>query len=107
MKITAVLCFPLVLGVQAMLGQQTQSALSTGTVPPAAAAPAANAQPTDATVVEEIIVRINNSIISLSDLKRSQDQLKNESEKIDPSVPAENRPQEQDLLRDLIDSRLL
>jgi peptidyl-prolyl cis-trans isomerase SurA len=90
-----------------MLGQQTQSALSTGTVPPAAAAPAANAQPTDATVVEEIIVRINNSIISLSDLKRSQDQLKAESEKQDPSTPAENRPQEKDLLRDLIDSRLL
>src|SRR6516164_11035947 len=107
MKITAVLCFPLVLGVQAMSGQQAQSALPPGSVPPAVAAPAANAQPTDATVVEEIIVRINNSIISLSDLKRSQEQLKSESEKQDPSTSAENRPQEKDLLRDLIDSRLL
>jgi peptidyl-prolyl cis-trans isomerase SurA len=107
MKITAVLCFSLLLGIQAMLGQQTQSALSTGTVPPAAAPPTANAQPIDATVVEEIIVRINNSIISLSDLKRSQDQLKAESEKQDPSTAPENRPQEKDLLRDLIDSRLL
>ena len=108
MKISAVLYLPLVLVAQAMIGQQAQSALPSGTVPPAAVAPsAANSQPSDATVVEEIIVRINNSIISLSDLKRSQDQWKNESEKIDPSVPAENRPQEQDLLRDLIDSRLL
>ena len=107
MKITAVLCFPLVLGVQAMSGQQAQSALPPGSVPPAVAAPAANAQPSDATVVEEIIVRVNNSIISLSDLKRSQEQLKSESEKQDPSTSAENRPQEKDLLRDLIDSRLL
>ena len=90
-----------------MIGQQAQSALPGGSVPPAAVAPPANNQPNNATVVEEIIVRVNNSIISLSDLKRSQDQLKAESEKMDPSVPAENRPQEKDLLRDLIDSRLL
>ena len=107
MKITAVLCLPLVLSAQAMIGQQAQSALPGGSVPPAAVAPPANNQPNNATVVEEIIVRVNNSIISLSDLKRSQDQLKAESEKMDPSVPAENRPQEKDLLRDLIDSRLL
>ena len=107
MKITAVLCLPLMLSAQAMIGQQAQSALPGGSVPPAAVAPLANNQPNDATVVEEIIVRVNNSIISLSDLKRSQDQLKAESEKMDPSVPAENRPQEKDLLRDLIDSRLL
>ena len=91
-----------------MIGQQTQSALPGGTVPPAAVAPAAaSSQPNDATIVEEIIVRVNNSIISLSDLKRSEEQLKAESEKIDPSVPADSRPQEKDLLRDLIDSRLL
>jgi peptidyl-prolyl cis-trans isomerase SurA len=108
MKITAVLCLPLVLSAQAMVGQQAQSALSGGTVPAAAIAPPpANSQPHDATVVEEIIVRVNNSIISLSDLKRSQEQMKTESEKIDPSVPADSRPQEKDLLRDLIDSRLL
>ena len=91
-----------------MIGQQAQSALSGGTVPPAAVAPpAASSQPTDATVVEEIVVRVNNNIISLSDLKRSQEQWKAESEKIDPSVPTDSRPQEKDLLRDLIDSRLL
>jgi len=108
MKFTAVFCLPLVLSAQAMIGQQAQSALSGGTVPPAAVAPpAASSQPTDATVVEEIIVRVNNNIISLSDLKRSQEQWKAESEKIDPSVPTDSRPQEKDLLRDLIDSRLL
>jgi len=91
-----------------MIGQQTQSALPGGTVPPAAVAPpATSSQPNDATVVEEIIVRVNNSIISLSDLKRSEEQMKTEREKIDPSVPADSRPQEKDLLRDLIDSRLL
>src|SRR5215472_3468854 len=108
MKIRVVLCLPLVLSAQAMIGQQAQSALPGGTVPPAAVAPpAANSQPNDATVVEEIIVRVNNSIISLSDLKRSEEQMKTEREKIDPSVPADSRPQEKDLLRDLIDSRLL
>ena len=91
-----------------MIGQQAQSALPGGTVPPAAVAPpAASSQPTDATVVEEIIVRVNNNIISLSDLKRSQEQWKAESEKIDASTPSDSRPQEKDLLRDLIDSRLL
>jgi len=90
-----------------MIGQQAQSALPGGTIPPATVAPAPSSQPNDATVVEEIIVRVNNSIISLSDLKRSQDQLKAETDKIDPSVPADSRPQEKDLLRDLIDSRLL
>ena len=107
MKITAVFCLPLVLSAQAMIGQQAQSALPGGTIPPATVAPAPSSQPNDATVVEEIIVRVNNSIISLSDLKRSQDQLKAETDKIDPSVPADSRPQEKDLLRDLIDSRLL
>src|SRR5262249_62194844 len=103
MKIRAVLCLPLFLSAQAMIGQQPQSALPGGTVPPAAVAPAAaHSQPNDATVVEEIIVRVNNSIISLSDLKRSEEQLKTESEKTDSSVPADSRPQEKDLLRDLI-----
>ncbi|HVP56232.1 MAG TPA: peptidylprolyl isomerase [Candidatus Eisenbacteria bacterium] len=96
----------LFLGAQAMSGQQAQSALPAGTVPPATVAPAPN-QPSDATVVEEIIARINNSIISLSDLKRSQEQLAAEQTKQDPGIPADNQPQQKDLLRDLIDSKLL
>lgn len=87
------------------VGQQSQSALPPGTVPPAAPA-AAPSQPSDSTVVEEIIARINNSIISLSDLKRSEDQLAAEQSKQEPGA-ADNAPKQQDLLRDLIDSRLL
>jgi len=59
------------------------------------------------TVVEEIIARVNSSIISRSDLKRSEEQLAVEQSKADPNVPAENQPQQKDLLRDLIDTQLL
>jgi peptidyl-prolyl cis-trans isomerase SurA len=89
-----------------LFGQQAQSALPPGTVPPAVA-PAAAAQPSDATVVEEIIVRINNNIISLSDLQRSQKQLADEQSKADPNIPADSQAKPQDLLRDLIDAKLL
>jgi len=86
---------------------QAQSALPPGsaTSTPAPSAPAS--RPSDATVVEAIIVRINNSIISLSDLKRSQEQLAQETSRQEPNAPAENQPKQQDLLRDLIDSKLL
>ena len=59
-------------------------------------------------MVEEIIVRINNSIISLSDLKKSQEQLAAELSKQDPNAATgDAAPKQQDLLRDLIDSKLL
>ena len=58
-------------------------------------------------MVEEIIARINSSIISRSDLKRSEEQLTAEQSKADPNIPAENQPQQKDLLRDLIDTQLL
>src|SRR5271166_691411 len=106
MKTSAVLCLPLFLGAQVMSAQQAQSALPAGTVPPAAVAPAPS-QPSDATVVEEIIARVNNSIISLSDLKRSQEQLAAEQSKADSNAPPDSQPQQKDLLRDLIDSKLL
>jgi peptidyl-prolyl cis-trans isomerase SurA len=89
-----------------MAGQQGQSALPPGTVPPATVAPAPAAS-NDATVVEEIIVRVNNTIISRSDLKRSEEQLAAEQTKQDPNAVTEGAPQQKDLLRDLIDSRLL
>ncbi len=96
MKKSAVILFPFLLIAPLLVGQQGQAALPVGSVPPAAAAstaaPAAN-QPSDQTVVEEIIVRINSSIISLSDLQRSDDQLKTEQSKADPNIPAESQPQ--------------
>jgi peptidyl-prolyl cis-trans isomerase SurA len=60
----------------------------------------------DETVVEEIIARINNNIITRADLRRSQEQLQSESKQPDPSGMA-SEPKEQDLLRDLIDQQLL
>ncbi len=97
------------LGSAALLfGQQGQAALPAGSVPPAVATPApAPTQPSDMTVVEEIIARVNNSIISRSDLRHSEEQLAAEQAKQDPNVPAENQPQQKDLLRDLIDTQLL
>jgi peptidyl-prolyl cis-trans isomerase SurA len=108
MKKPVVLLVVAIASAACLSGQQVQSALPSGSVPPAAAAPAAASPSPDATVVEEIIVRINNSIISLSDLKKSQEQLTNELAKQDPNTPADaNTPKQQDLLRDLIDSKLL
>jgi peptidyl-prolyl cis-trans isomerase SurA len=60
------------------------------------------------TVVEEIIVRVNNSIITSSDYARSKEQLKDEIKQQDATnadkVYAER---ERDVLRDLIDQQLL
>ncbi len=63
----------------------------------------------DDTVVEEIIARINNNIITRADLRRSQEQLRNEtSQQPEPAgSPSEAKEREQDLLRDLIDQQLL
>jgi len=92
-----------------VLFAQSQAALPPGSVSPATVAPtpAAASQPSDQTLVEAIVVRINNSIISLSDLKRSEEQLAAETSKPDPNLPPEAQPKQQDLLRDLIDSKLL
>jgi len=59
-------------------------------------------------LVEEIIVRVNNQIITHSEFERSKDQLKDEVKQQDPDnadkVYAER---EKDVLRDLIDQQLL
>lgn len=109
MKKSVVLLVVVVASTASLLGQQGQSALPAGTVPPAStpATAAAGTSP-DSTVVEAIVVRINSSIISLSDLKRSQDQLAQELSRQDPNTSADaNTPRQQDLLRDLIDAKLL
>ena len=60
------------------------------------------------TVVEEIIARVNNEIITRSEYVRSRDQLKQEVQQQDPAnadrVFAEKQ---RDVLRDLIDQQLL
>jgi peptidyl-prolyl cis-trans isomerase SurA len=60
------------------------------------------------TVVEEIIARVNNSIITRSDFARSREQLKEEIKQQDPSnADKEFAEKERDVLRDLIDQQLL
>lgn len=60
------------------------------------------------TVVEEIVARVNNSIITKSDFLRSQEQLKEELRQQDPSdADKQYAEKERDILRDLIDQQLL
>jgi peptidyl-prolyl cis-trans isomerase SurA len=60
------------------------------------------------TVVEEIIARVNNEIITRSEYIRSRDQLKQEVQQQDPSnADREFSEKQKDVLRDLIDQQLL
>jgi len=60
------------------------------------------------TVVEEIVARVNNQIISSSEFRRSQEELRKEAMQQDP-VNAEKivTERDKDVLRDLIDQQLL
>jgi peptidyl-prolyl cis-trans isomerase SurA len=59
-------------------------------------------------VVEEIITRVNNQIITRSEFDRSKDQLKDEVKQQDPKDPDKAyADREKDILRDLIDQQLL
>ncbi len=60
------------------------------------------------TVVEEIIARINNQIITRTEFVRSRDQLKQEIQQQDPAnVERVFTEKQRDVLRDLIDQQLL
>jgi peptidyl-prolyl cis-trans isomerase SurA len=60
------------------------------------------------TIVEEIIARVNNGIITRSEYIRSRDQLKQEVQQQDPSdADRAFSEKEKDVLRDLIDQQLL
>jgi peptidyl-prolyl cis-trans isomerase SurA len=59
-------------------------------------------------VVEEIITRVNNQIITRSEFDRSKDQLKDEVKQQDPKDPDKAyADREKDILRDLMDQQLL
>src|SRR5215469_14791860 len=59
-------------------------------------------------VVEEIITRVNNQIITRSELARSKDQLRDEVKQQDPAnADKVYADREKDVLRDLIDQQLL
>jgi peptidyl-prolyl cis-trans isomerase SurA len=60
------------------------------------------------TVVEEIIARVNNEIVTRSEYVRSRDQLKQEVTQQDPSNADRDFAEKQrDVLRDLVDQQLL
>jgi peptidyl-prolyl cis-trans isomerase SurA len=60
------------------------------------------------TVVEEIIARVNNQIITRSEYLRSEDQLRQELQQHDPSNAEKVfSDRDKDVLRDLIDQQLL
>src|ERR1700751_1355116 len=60
------------------------------------------------TVVEEIVARVNNEIVTRSEYVRSRDQLKQEVQQQDPSDADKVFAEKQrDVLRDLIDQQLL
>ena len=59
-------------------------------------------------VVEEIITRVNNQIITQSEYDRSKDQLRDEVKQQNPKDPdAAYAEREKDVLRDLVDQQLL
>lgn len=61
-----------------------------------------------AQVVEEIIARVNNQIVTRSEFARSKDQLKEEVKQQDPAnADRLYAEREKDILRDLIDQQLL
>ncbi|HEX3819473.1 MAG TPA: peptidylprolyl isomerase [Candidatus Sulfotelmatobacter sp.] len=63
---------------------------------------------TDGQVVEEIIARVNNQIITRSEYARSKDQLRDEAKTQDPNNADKTyEEKEKDVLRDLIDQQLL
>ncbi len=60
------------------------------------------------TVVEEIVARVNNHIITRSEYLRSQQEMRNEAQQANPPLPAEEvAAREKDVLRDLISQQLL
>ena len=59
-------------------------------------------------VIEEIIVRVNNQIITRTEFIRSKDQLKNDLRQQEPeNADKVYSERERDILRDLIDQQLL
>ena len=59
-------------------------------------------------VVEEIVTRVNNQIITLSEFQRSKDQLRDDVKQQDPANADKlYAEREKDILRDLIDQQLL
>jgi peptidyl-prolyl cis-trans isomerase SurA len=92
------------------VGQAAAQAPGQLAAQPAAAPPAAAPGPPQPSgqVVEEIITRVNNQIITRSEFERSKDQLRDEVKQQDSKDPDKAfAEREKDVLRDLVDQQLL
>ncbi|RSL15999.1 peptidyl-prolyl cis-trans isomerase SurA [Edaphobacter aggregans] len=83
-----------------------QSPLSVPATPQPQVLPTPEAITPNGAVVEDVIVRVNDQIISRSDLERSQQQLASELQQTGAS-PAEAEDRQKNMLRDMIDQQLL
>jgi peptidyl-prolyl cis-trans isomerase SurA len=97
-----VVLLAVVLSGTPLLLAQTQAASTS-------AASTGAASTSEDTVVEEIIARVNNNIITRADLRKAREQLYGEAQQQQDKTSAEQqaRDHEKDLLRDLIDQQLL
>jgi peptidyl-prolyl cis-trans isomerase SurA len=92
-----------------LLGQQApryQSPIMAPAGPAAPALPVPAAVTANGTVVEDVVVRVNDQIITRSDVERSQQQLGQEiqQQNLNPTDAAERQ---KNMLRDMIDQQLL
>ncbi len=85
---------------------QYQSPLSLPSAHQAPQLPTPAAITPNGRVVEDVVVRVNDQIISRSDIERSQEQLAQELQQTQ-ATPAEAAERQKNLLRDLIDKQLL
>ncbi|MEO6912259.1 MAG: peptidylprolyl isomerase [Edaphobacter sp.] len=83
-----------------------QSPLSVPAPEPQLALPTPAAITPNGTVVEDVIVRVNDQIISRTDVERGLRDLAREDQQTN-ATPAEAAQQQKDLLRDMIDKQLL
>ncbi len=98
------LLLTLTIAMPMMAQQPTQTSAPQNSAPNSLPAPAK-----DETVVEEIVARVNNSIVTREDLRRSREQMMQEvrQQQSGGDTNAAITEREKNLLRDLIDQQLL
>ncbi|WP_213807224.1 peptidylprolyl isomerase [Granulicella sp. dw_53] len=102
------LTLPRVVSAQAPRYQSPYSTPASAPQQPTAPLPAPAAITPNGTVVEDVVVRVNDQIISRSDLERSQQQLNQEIQQQGSNVSsADAADRQKTLLRDMIDQQLL
>jgi peptidyl-prolyl cis-trans isomerase SurA len=97
------------MGGVSLLGQAVPRYQSPIMAPAAPAVPALPTPPAvtpNGTVVEDVVVRVNDQIISRSDVERSEEQLAQEDRQSN-ATPAEAAERQKNMLRDMIDQQLL